>query len=60
MAHKELSHQDFHCLQMYVRIYLMSEFPDFTLYGKYKHNLLQIKRQAKEKYEYINTMYLRK
>ena len=23
-AHKELSHLDFHCLQMYVRIYLMS------------------------------------
>ena len=25
-AHKELSHLDFHCLQMCVRIYLMSEF----------------------------------
>ena len=23
-AHKEPSHQDFHCLQMHVRIYLMS------------------------------------
>ena len=25
MAHKEPSHLDFHCLQMYVRIYVMSE-----------------------------------
>ena len=25
-AHKEPSHLDFHCLQMFVRNYLMSEF----------------------------------
>ena len=25
-AHKELSHLDLHCLQMCVRVYLMSEF----------------------------------
>ena len=29
-AHKEPSHPDFQCLQMYVRIYLMSE--DIRLY----------------------------
>ena len=30
-AHKEPSHLDFHCLQMYVQICLMSEVTDFTL-----------------------------
>ena len=54
MAHKELSHLDLHCLQMCVRIYLMSEFTrlflvchsflllKFMLFGlSFKHSVVK-------------------